>query len=224
MNSGDDKPMDFWSRRKAAVREAEAAEVERRDAELETAKRVELEEKTDAEILEELGLPDPDSLQKDDDFTKFLAKTVPERLRRRALRRLWLSNPVLANLDGLNDYDDDFTDASTAGQVVKTAYEVGRGFLKKISETEPDENSDATQAGEGEVLSGQSDSAATQSEQLAAAQHNYVENGKTSIRLTQRDEKVQISEIGTIVSDETALVETEEERLPKRRRMRFDFD
>lgn len=131
MNSGDDKPMDFWSRRKAAVREAEAAEIERRDAELETAKRVELEEKTDAEILEELGLPDPDSLQKDDDFTQFLAKTVPERLRRRALRRLWLSNPVLANLDGLNDYDDDFTDASTAGQVVKTAYEVGRGFLKK---------------------------------------------------------------------------------------------
>jgi hypothetical protein len=33
---------------------------------------------------------------------------VPEALRNRALRKLWLSDPVLANLDGLNDYDEDF--------------------------------------------------------------------------------------------------------------------
>ncbi|GAB2184343.1 DUF3306 domain-containing protein [Roseibium sp. LAB1] len=224
MNSGDDKPLDFWSRRKAAVREAEAAEIERQESKVETAKRAELEEKSDADILEELGLPDPDTLEKDDDFAQFLAKTVPERLRRRALRRLWLSNPVLANLDGLNDYDDDFTDASTAGQVVKTAYEVGRGFLKKISETEPEQVLDASTADESENLSRQSDSAAPQREQLAATQHNYVEKGKTSIRLTQSDETVQISEIGTIVTDETALVDTEEERPPRRRRMRFDFD
>ncbi|MGX1495378.1 hypothetical protein ACSSV1_000399 [Labrenzia sp. MBR-25] len=224
MSSGDDKPLDFWSRRKAAVREAEAAEVERLDAELETAKRVELEEKTDAEILEELGLPDPDSLQMEDDFTRFLAKTVPERLRRRALRRLWLSNPVLANLDGLNDYEDDYTDAATAGQVVKTAYQVGRGFLKKAAETATSENPETSSAASSEMLCEQSDSAAAQQEELDATQHTDDENGKTSIRLTQTDDAVQISEIGTIVADETALVETEEERVPKRRRMRFDFD
>lgn len=224
MSSGDDKPLDFWSRRKAAVREAEAAETERRDAELETAKRVELEEKTDAEILEELGLPDPDSLQKDDDFTRFLAKTVPERLRRRALRRLWLSNPVLANLDGLNDYEDDYTDAATAGQVVKTAYQVGRGFLKKVAETATSDNPETPSAAHSEMLREQSDSAAPQQEELDATQHTDDENGKTSIRLTQTDEAVQISEIGTIVAEETALVEAKEEHAPKRRRMRFDFD
>ncbi|MEE4014964.1 DUF3306 domain-containing protein [Roseibium sp. FZY0029] len=224
MSSGDDKPLDFWSRRKAAVREAEAAETERRDAELETAKRVELEEKTDAEILEELGLPDPDSLQKDDDFTRFLAKTVPERLRRRALRRLWLSNPVLANLDGLNDYEDDYTDAATAGQVVKTAYQVGRGFLKKVAETATSDNPETSSAARSEMLREQSDSAAPQQEELDATQHTDDENGKTSIRLTQTDEAVQISEIGTIVAEETALVEAKEEHAPKRRRMRFDFD
>jgi hypothetical protein len=224
VSSGDDKPLDFWSRRKAAVREAEAAETERRDAELESAKRVELEEKSDAEILDELGLPDPDSLQMNDDFTRFLAKTVPERLRRRALRRLWLSNPVLANLDGLNDYEDDYTDAATAGQVVKTAYQVGRGFLSKVAEAATSENPETSLPAKSEMLRGQSDSAALQQEELDATQHTDDENGKTSIRLTQTDETVQISEIGTIDAEETALVEAEEERAPKRHRMRFDFD
>jgi len=53
-------------------------------------------------------LPDIDSLDKDSDFTVFMRDGVPEALRQRALRKLWLSDPVLANLDGLNDYDDDF--------------------------------------------------------------------------------------------------------------------
>ena len=91
-------------------------------------------EKTDAEILDELGLPDPDSLIKGDDFKAFLRAAVPARLRNRALRRLWISDPVLANLDGLNDYDQDFTDAATAMPVLKTAYRVGRGMLRDIPE------------------------------------------------------------------------------------------
>ena len=36
-----------------------------------------------------------------DDFSGFMARNVPDHLRRRALRKLWVSNPVLANLDGL---------------------------------------------------------------------------------------------------------------------------
>ncbi|MFU8777406.1 MAG: DUF3306 domain-containing protein, partial [Roseovarius sp.] len=91
---------DFWSRRKARV-EAEALEQARLQEQHALAARdAELDEKTDAELCEELGLPDPDDLQMGDDFRAFLDKAVPERLRRRALRRLWVSNPVLANLDG----------------------------------------------------------------------------------------------------------------------------
>ena len=63
---------DFWSRRKAAVAAQEAKET--RDAQdrarVETA--AELEAKTDAEILEELGLPDPTTLEPGDDFAAFL--------------------------------------------------------------------------------------------------------------------------------------------------------
>ena len=130
MNRGSD----FWSRRKAKVleeqqddlRASELREVAERDAEV--------EEKTDEEVLEELGLPDPDALQPGDDFSAFMAKAVPDRIRRRALRRLWLSNPALANLDGLLDYGEDFTDSATVVENLQTAYQVGKGMLKHVEE------------------------------------------------------------------------------------------
>ncbi|MFQ5773291.1 MAG: DUF3306 domain-containing protein [Kiloniellaceae bacterium] len=73
-------------------------------------------------------LPDVDSLDEASDFTVFLKEGVPEAIRRKALRRLWRLNPVLANLDGLNDYDEDFTDAATVIEGLKTLYKVGRGI------------------------------------------------------------------------------------------------
>ena len=125
-------PGDFWSRRKAAVVEEErdreqAAEETRADAE-----RQALDAKPDAEVLAELNLPDPDALGRGDDFSAFMAKAVPDRLRRRALRRLWISNPVLANLDELVDYGEDFTDAATIVEDLQTAYRVGKGMLDHV--------------------------------------------------------------------------------------------
>ncbi|EAQ26376.1 hypothetical protein ROS217_14406 [Roseovarius sp. 217] len=126
--------MDFWSRRKAQV-EAEARE-EARAADVQdlAAREVELAEKTDEELCEELGLPDPDTLQLGDDFRAFMGKAVPERLRRRALRRLWVSNPVLANIDGLVDYAEDYTDSAMVVPDMKTAYQVGKGMLAHVEE------------------------------------------------------------------------------------------
>ena len=97
---------DFWSRRKARVAAEEAAEARDAEARADAAQEAALAEKSDAELCEELGLPDPDTLQPGDDFRAFMAKAVPERLRRRALRRLWLSNPALANLDGMVEYGE----------------------------------------------------------------------------------------------------------------------
>jgi len=66
---------------------------------------------------------DIETLDYESDFTVFMNDKVPETLRRMALRKLWRSNPILANIDGLNDYDEDFTDAATvfinsAGDVI----------------------------------------------------------------------------------------------------------
>lgn len=123
------EPGDFWSRRKAAVEaEKRAGDAARDDAEADAERRA-LEDRPDEEVLAELNLPDPDSLGEGDDFAAFMAKAVPERLRRRALRRLWLSNPVLANLDQLVDYGEDFTDAATVMADLQTVYRVGKGMV-----------------------------------------------------------------------------------------------
>lgn len=123
---------DFWSRRKAAVQAEAHAEQEALTAQEIAAQQAELEDKTDAEILAELDLPDPDLLQAGDDVSGFMAKAVPDRLRRRALRRLWRLNPVLANVDGLVDYGEDYTDAACVVENLQTAYQVGKGMLRHI--------------------------------------------------------------------------------------------
>ena len=125
---------DFWSRRKAAV-EAEAAAEARAEAAVEAAERdAALGEKSDAEILAELELPDPDTLEEGDDFKVFLREVVPARIRIRALRRLWRLNPVLANIDGLVDYGEDFTDSAMVVEGMQTAYQVGKGMTKHVEE------------------------------------------------------------------------------------------
>ena len=125
---------DFWARRKANV-EAETLAEQAAVEQLALAEQnVVLEEKTDAELLEELDLPDPDTLVMGDDFSVFMSKAVPDRIRRRALRILWRSNPVLANVDMLVDYGEDFTDAAMAVENIQTAYQVGKGMLKHVQE------------------------------------------------------------------------------------------
>lgn len=130
---------DFWSRRKAQVEAEEAEEARKADAAEIEARHKQLEDKTDAEILDEFGLPDPDNLEPGQDIAGFMNKAVPERLRRRALRQLWRLNPVLANLDGLNDYDGDYTNAATDAPGVKTAYQVGKGLLRHVQALEEQE-------------------------------------------------------------------------------------
>lgn len=83
-------------------------------------------------------LPDIDSLDADSDFSVFLSGGVPEAVQRLALRKLWRLNPVFANLDGLLDYGEDFSDAATVVEGLRTAYRVGKGIIGD-EETAPDE-------------------------------------------------------------------------------------
>lgn len=85
-----------------------------------------VEERTDPGEFDEF---DFDKLNYASDYTQFLKQGVPEAVRRRALRMLWSSNPILANLDGLNDYDEDFTDAALAVKVLSSNYKPGSGYL-----------------------------------------------------------------------------------------------
>ena len=131
-----------WSRRKRATPEPAAQPLPEPEAPIEIAEPETEEEET--ALLEQLGLPKPESLGEGDDFAPFMKAGVPEFLRKRALRVLWRSNPVLANLDGLNDYDDDFNAPELTQKVLATGYQVGRGFVKKVVEALEDDDPEET--------------------------------------------------------------------------------
>lgn len=192
---------DFWSRRKAQVAAEDAADLEAR-AEAERAEaRASLEEKSDAEVLELLGLPDPDTLNKGDDFSGFMAEAVPDRIRRWALRRLWGTNPALANLDGLLDYGEDFTDKAMVIENMQTAYQVGKGMLTHVQKL----------AREAEALG-----AMAETEAAADSDAPQPEAEET--------DAPEIAEAAPVHTYEATAQEAEDYAPPPRRRLHFTFD
>lgn len=199
---------DFWSRRKARV--AAEAQAEARDVAQagQAAQEQALEDKPDAVILEELGLPDPDQMQEGDDFSAFLKAAVPERIRRRALRKLWLSNPVLANVDGLLDYGEDFTDSATVIENMQTAYQVGKGMLKHVEEMARQEairNGDIVEAPPESPAAEDPDEAETPQEDTTFV----AEAPPASV------DTVEVSDLAPDLPDAAP---------PVRRRLRFEFE
>ncbi len=181
MSEEDDDFLARWSRRKKESRQGlrkteEGASIEA-DSDAQTAalseeplpageetearasEHAEPAEETPTEELTEEDFADVDfdALNYDSDYGRFMKEGVPESIRRRALKQLYRSNPILANVDGLNDYDDDFTDAALAVEVLQTAYKVGRGYLtdEDIAELEDDEEDEAEL--EAEVAEAESD-------------------------------------------------------------------
>ena len=73
-------------------------------------------------------LPPIEELTAESDFTPFLKAGVPEELKRLALRKLWRSDPVFANLDGLVEYGEDFGAAFRNPGPVATLFRIGRGM------------------------------------------------------------------------------------------------
>ena len=123
---------DFWSRRKAAVEAEARAEQQATEAALRAEEEAKLAERSDEDLLAELDLPLPEEITNGEMVQRYLKSALPQRLKNRALRQLWKTNPVLANLDGLVDYDDDFTDAATCVPNLQTTYQVGKGLLAHI--------------------------------------------------------------------------------------------
>ncbi len=115
-----------WSRRKQETRDNEPAPVASEPQATLANTQEETENSDQADIV--AALPPIDGLTAESDFTPFLDRAVPVELRRLALRKLWRSDPVFANLDGLNDYDDDFRTLGV-GKLVRTAYQVGKGMV-----------------------------------------------------------------------------------------------
>ena len=159
---GEEGFLERWSRRKALARQGEELEpepfAEREDAPASTAvddygaasaggsvedpnageTTASEAEMSDAELAERYGVPDPAALGEGADYSVYMKGGVPDRLRNAALRKLWRSSPDLACLDELLEYGDDFTGTGVVG-ALKTAYEVGSGFKKRIEAWEKEQ-------------------------------------------------------------------------------------
>jgi Protein of unknown function (DUF3306) len=129
-------------------------------------------EKGNREAAEAVDL---DGLTYESDYSIFFRAGVPAALKRMAMRKLWTSNPVLANLDGLNDYDEDFN--NPAHNVFRSVWQVGRGYLtdmdtgqsppaaeNKTVDVEAKEPNSAAQTPRGELIDVSADDARGETE------------------------------------------------------------
>ena len=185
-----------------ALREVES---EKAQAQLNEAQ----EEKSDEEILLEHNLPDPDNLTADDNVAGFMAKSVPERLRRRALRRFWRLNPILANVDGLVDYGENYTDAATVVENLMSTYQVGKGMLAHVEYL-------------AELAKKKEDEA---EQELAEAEENLEEETPNDMSLTASEDEIsdQVCHEDQFITPEAVKEDNIAEAPLKPRRMRFRF-
>ncbi len=145
-----------WSRRKQAERDAVDAPATEDAPEPEHEATA---EDGDDAAIDPADLPDIDGLGKDSDFTVFMQNGVPEALRNRALRKLWTTDPVLANLDGLNDYDEDF------GAIMRT----GAAAMRRIAAAEARKAETVAKADDTEDDTEQDDSGAAAADDVSGS-------------------------------------------------------
>ncbi len=185
--TGKEDFLSRWARRKAEARaEDEARPAEPRPPEPDAAPAASVEpvqpsapaedrppdmlrddppdEETRAQWVEKLEAVDLETLTYQDDFTVFMKSWVPRTLRNRALKRLWLTDDVFAVLDGLNDYDEDYSVPAAAVGDIKSDWKLGRGFshdedVEAETETETEVGAEAeAEAGEAsEAPSGEAE-------------------------------------------------------------------
>jgi hypothetical protein len=98
---------------------------------------------------EEAGLTPIEDLEADSDYTGFLGQGVPAALTKAALRKLWLSDPVFANLDGLNDYDLDYNVIDKILNLADTGKDLGE-LADKVEGTGEELGAETTEQAVGE--------------------------------------------------------------------------
>ncbi|MEN8205139.1 MAG: DUF3306 domain-containing protein [Pseudomonadota bacterium] len=114
-----------WSRRKVEEQQGTVHD--------ETAALQQQAGSTDNEPARELtdaDMPPLESLNEDSDFAPFLSTGVSDSLRKKALRILF-GQSAFNITDGLNDYDEDFTEFADLGNVI--THEMKRALQRELT-------------------------------------------------------------------------------------------
>ena len=174
-----------WSARKTQIAKGEDVPDEVPAPEIAEDDVVEDEEDaklTDAELLEKYDLPDPEAVTEESGLEQFLnGKGLPGRVRQMALRRLWRLNPLFGVVDDMVEYGEDYTDAATVVEGMKTAYTVGKGYKK--DDVEPEEAEaleDDSEAQEGDAETKEGDAEAKEGEKDSQQDENERADGSAN--------------------------------------------
>lgn len=102
----------------------------------------ELERELTPEEVETVAtLPPMETLTADSDFAPFMSGKVPEFIRRKALRVLYQSHPILGFRDGLNEYDLDYNVIDTLiDATTQTSYKIGEGQEEALEKEDTEES------------------------------------------------------------------------------------
>ena len=168
-----------WSARKSQIVKGEDVPDEVPAPEIADDAAVEDDEDaalTDAELLEKYDLPDPETITEESGLERFLnGEGLPGRVRQMALRRLWRLNPLFGVIDDMVEYGEDYTDAATVIEGMKTAYTVGKGYAKEVVEPEEAEAQEGdAEAQEGDAEAQEGDAEAQEGEQDGQQDENGV--------------------------------------------------
>ncbi len=211
-----DSPLSRWSQRKMLVQEgkipsdAPAEPLSGPDAEQQSAQTDELCEQGNEKGEEQQAVPpredeidtekfanvDYEALDYDSDYTQFMAKNVPEFVRRKALRALWNSDPVFANLDGLNDYDEDFTIVEPMTKAIESAWNMGKGYMTAEEEEKKKAAREEEEEEEVQVVSAEEADDETLDDELIAPAEDGIskdESMEVEAQSEDLDEKTKTS-------------------------------
>ena len=134
--------MSRWSRRKLEA--DQLAPVVEESAPMETEADLNAADQAAAEaeakpVLTDADMPDIESLNEDSDFSGFMSTGVSDELRNLALRKLFKA-PVFNIRDGLDEYDEDYTQFEKLGDIVtcdmKHQIEMQEKKLREAQEAE----------------------------------------------------------------------------------------
>ena len=113
---GKESALSRWSRRKTEARETQAQPPAADETAL-VANAPPVTEEDEKPVLTDADMPDIDTLTEESDFSPFMSAGVSDELRNLALRKLFRA-PVFNIRDGLDEYDDDFTQFEKLGGII----------------------------------------------------------------------------------------------------------
>ena len=203
MSSGDENFLARWSRRKQAVRKAEAPAPEEQKPAPEAEAEVDAEA-TDLPLPEaepdDAAPPEPlprlEDLTETSDLMAFLRKGVPKALQNAALRKMWSLDPAIRDHIGLAEYAWDFNQpGSMAGFGPLQAKDSVAEFLATMSRGVPADpgtaaavsqdpqvpSADVTMASSDEAASGSPDEPADASDPARPAEPPHLAPDKPAV-------------------------------------------